>query len=260
MPAPSVYNNWLPAPIVREAKEKEPKRFAGAVVAFKRAVDAAKADVDNPNAWAAVLAGQLLDDLKTLISTKTAFAASDISAFVYALYDVVLLTSSDVEVQVRCCEVLNHVLRHHRHSQYLGLQLPWRPLYGMLQGLYDKPKPQLRGTFLDHIQHSTLFQLVARSRRFFAPGAAEEIWTLLRPALVYGDLMATSTHLALGWLVLFFPTKQLPQTKAAVVQTWVAEWLGVWGRLVNCAYWDTHWLYLVARAVKDDWQGEYVVL
>lgn len=48
-------------------------------------------------------------------------------------------------VQVRIGELLSHVLRHHRHSQYLGLQLPWRPLYDMLLDLYDNPTPRLRG-------------------------------------------------------------------------------------------------------------------
>lgn len=77
------------------------------------------------------------------------------------------------------------------------------------------------GTFLDHVQQSTLFTLVTRCRRWFAPGAAAEIWELLRPALVGGDPMSTPTHCALGWLVLFFPTKQLPQTDPAVAQvTW----------------------------------------
>lgn len=112
------------------------------------------------------------------------------------------------------------------------------------------------GTFLEHVQQSTLFSLVARARRFFVPGAATEIWSLLRPHLVYGDPMGTQTHLALGWLVLFFPTKQIPETQPAVAQGWVGEWLGVWGRLVSCSYWDGHWMYLLARAVKDDWKGE----
>jgi len=47
--------------------------------------------------------------------------------------------------QVRAGECLNHVLRHHRHSQHLGLTLPWRPLYDLLQQLYDNPPPQSRG-------------------------------------------------------------------------------------------------------------------
>jgi len=51
-------------------------------------------------------------------------------------------------VQVRVGDLLSHVLRHHRHSQYLGLTLPWKPLYDMLRSLYDQPPPQLRGESL----------------------------------------------------------------------------------------------------------------
>ncbi|WIA33391.1 hypothetical protein OEZ86_006527 [Tetradesmus obliquus] len=251
-----IYSDWLPPKVVEEAKEKEKQRFATAVAAFKQAaaVAAAEAARGNPNAYAAVL-GQLMDDIKTLVSTKTLFAPAAIRTLVYTLYDVVLATAADIEVQVRTGELLSHVLRHHRHSQHLGLALPWRPLYDMLRGLYDAAPLQVKGTFLEHVQQSTLFSLVARARRFFAPGAATEIWSLLRRHLVYGDPMGTQTHLALGWLVLFFPTKQIPQTQTAVAQGWVGEWLGVWGRLVSCSYWDGHWMYLLARAVKDDWKG-----
>jgi len=24
-------------------------------------------------------------------------------------------------------------------------------------------------------------------------------------------------------------------------QAWVCEWMGVWGRVVHCTYWDNHW-------------------
>jgi len=54
------------------------------------------------------------------------------------------------------------------------------------------------GTFLDHVQQSTLFTLVARARRFFSPGAAAEIYSLLRPALVAGDPQAPTTQVGLG--------------------------------------------------------------
>lgn len=209
---------------------------------------------------------------------------------------------------MRVCELLNHVLRHYRHHQHVGLQLAWRPLYDMLQELYNSPTPHLKGesrwphtracsgrsrileqqwkqedsvvesmirpglqsfvdsivgslhpwcqqslqpqwttaasydtatqlytfissvwdlpaffscctgTFLEHVQQSSLFTLVARARRFFPPGAAAEVYGLLRSDLVSGDPMGTSTHMALGWLVLFFPTKQLPQVEPDTAQ------------------------------------------
>jgi hypothetical protein len=115
--------------------------------------------------------------------------------------------------QVRVAELLSSTLRTYRHDDGLELQLPWRPLFDLLLSLYDVPTtPHYRGSGLRSVQQSTLFTLATRCRRFFAPGAAAEIWALLRPALVHGDPMATRTHLALGWLVLFFPTKQLPHT------------------------------------------------
>jgi hypothetical protein len=40
------------------------------------------------------------------------------------------------------------------------------------------------------------------------------------------------------------------------LQAWVGEWVGVWARVVHCTYWDNHWMYLLARAAKDDWKGE----
>jgi hypothetical protein len=37
------------------------------------------------------------------VSTKTLFAPASIRTLVYTLYDVVLATATDIEVQVRCC-------------------------------------------------------------------------------------------------------------------------------------------------------------
>jgi hypothetical protein len=103
-------------------------------------------------------------------------------------------------------------------------------------------------------RHTTLFTIVARSRRFFAPSAAAEMWATFRPPLL-GDPNSSSAAVALGWLVMFFPTKALPLLEPGLVQGWVDEWVDIWGRLVHCPFWDSHWMYLVARCIKDDWKG-----
>ena len=110
------------------------------------------------------------------------------------------------------------------------------------------------GALLSHARHSTLFSLVTRARRFFPSSAASEVWSTLRPGLL-GDPNSSPAHVALGWLVLFFPTKALPLLEPEVTSHWVSEWMAVWRRLVHCSYWDSHWMYLLARAVKDDWKG-----
>jgi hypothetical protein len=104
-------------------------------------------------------------------------------------------------------------------------------------------------------RHTTLFTIVARARRFFAPSAAAEMWDTFRPPLL-GDPNSSSAAVALGWLVMFFPTKALPLLEPGLVQGWVDEWVDIWGRLVHCPFWDSHWMYLVARCIKDDWKGE----
>lgn len=76
-------------------------------------------------------------------------------------------------------------------SDRCGCQDSYRGLVGFLSDASS-------GTFLDHVQQSTLFTLVARARRFFPPGAAAEIYTLLRPLLVAGDPMAASTQVSGG--------------------------------------------------------------
>ncbi len=60
---------------------------------------------------------------------------------------------------------------------------------------------------------------------------------------------------ALGWLVLFMPTKHLPHADPALVRAWVAEWLDLWDSVAHSSFWDSHWMYLIARTAKDDWKG-----
>jgi hypothetical protein len=160
---------------------------------------------------------------------------------------------------------------------------------------------------LTQARHTTLFALVARARRFFPREAASEVWAAARPALVGGDPSSTAALASLGWLVMFFPTKRLPECDpqevgarqaggrdqtaevaswqqpgrlgvppAAAVERagaragpadrprplrcpqvagWVAEWMDCWDRQAFSEFWSGHWMYLLARAAKDDWKG-----
>ncbi|KAF6261252.1 hypothetical protein COO60DRAFT_1625449, partial [Scenedesmus sp. NREL 46B-D3] len=227
-----IYSDWLPPKVVEEAKQKEKQRFAAAVAAFKQAATVAQTEAasGNPNAYAAVL-GQLMDDIKIEQGT----AAADEVSVVALLPAEAAVCPSVMACRVACapayCLPLTFITGLSGCCwwrcwplllQHLALQLPWRPLYDMLRALYDSAAPQVKGTFLEHVQQSTLFALVARARRFFTPGAAADIWALLRPDLVFGDPMGTRTHLALGWLVLFFPTKQIPASQPGQAQAWAS--------------------------------------
>lgn len=78
---------------------------------------------------------------------------------------------------------------------------------------YSSPRPYTPlchpvGLLLGHGRYSTLFDLVMRLRRFFTAPAIEQQWELLRPAIVANPSSAAA-HEALGYLVLFMPTKHI---------------------------------------------------
>jgi hypothetical protein len=108
---------------------------------------------------------------------------------------------------------------------------------------------------LSSARHAALMALVPPARRFFPASAAGEVWAAARPPLVGGDPSGAAALLSLGWLVLFFPTKRLPDAPVSEARAWVGEWLDCWDRLAFCEYWDARWMYLLARAAKDDWKG-----
>jgi hypothetical protein len=70
---------------------------------------------------------------------------------------------------------------------------------------------------LAQARHSALFSLVPRARRHFPASAAAEVWAAARPALVGGDPAGTAAFMSLGWLVMFFPTKRVPECEPGVV-------------------------------------------
>jgi hypothetical protein len=57
-------------------------------------------------------------------------------------------------------------------------------------------------------RQATLFALVAKARRFFGPGAVEEVWREMEPGLRAAG-GASARFEALAWLALFLPTHDI---------------------------------------------------
>jgi hypothetical protein len=67
MATTSIYTTWLPPPVAAAVRAEEPRRFEAAVKALVDAADAAAsaAAAGAANAYGLVIAGPLLDDIKT---------------------------------------------------------------------------------------------------------------------------------------------------------------------------------------------------
>lgn len=81
-----------------------------------------------------------------------------------------------------------------------------------------RPPPRNAGGMLSQARHTALFALVPRARRFFPAAAAAEVWAAARPALASGDPASNAALMSLGWLVLFFPTKRVPECDPSEVR------------------------------------------
>jgi hypothetical protein len=85
---------------------------------------------------------------RSLVSTKTEFDRAAVAGVATDLWDVTLQSGADVEVQVRACEILAHVLRYYRRDKDLAgrLVLPWRPLFDAIRAqCAGEGLPELKG-------------------------------------------------------------------------------------------------------------------
>jgi proteasome activator subunit 4 len=97
-----------------------------------------------------------------------------------------------------------------------------------------------------------LINLIRKSRRFFPPGSAAEIWAEFRGGLE--DTHQPAAFEALGWITLLMPTLAAGRGEGDWNE-WVSVWLTTWGRVIHNSYWDCLWLALVGRLVKHDTLG-----
>lgn len=256
-----IWNTWLPTQLADEISRDEPLRFAAVVQGLQRDYSQATASSD-ANRWHSVVRWVPL--INNFLQTKVLYPLEDIHLLVDTLMAVVLASTSDLEVQVRCAGTLADVLRTFKRD--ITCEVAWRPLYDLVQSLCGNSAPRLEGVGLTTARHTTLFKLVAASRRFFPPSAAGEVWSLLRPALLdtgpHNNALAGSTaaYEALGWMLLFFPTHVICKCDIEHVNTWVAEWLVCWDQLQQSRHWNQMWMSLFARAAKHDWTGFIVWL
>ncbi|MCJ1297060.1 hypothetical protein MMC34_008629, partial [Xylographa carneopallida] len=112
----------------------------------------------------------------------------------------------ELHVQLRCIQVLTHLLRQPTDPPLPGLTLPWRPFYDLLSSLhfnssrtFTYPQSLLK-------QHSSqLVKLVHHARRYFAADTATQLWQLFSPYLTPFDNASTRSF---SLLALFTPTHQ----------------------------------------------------
>ncbi|KAK9792661.1 hypothetical protein WJX73_001340 [Symbiochloris irregularis] len=152
--------------------------------------------------------------------------------------------NSDMPSAQRCLESLKWV------SVFKSSMTTWhRP-----EACSDAPGQAYSGLAMYFGEQNALSGIIHRSRRFFAPDAAQEIWDAFSPAL--SNMLTPQCLEALGWLVLFLPTCQATiDPKAGAWDAWLGTILDTWQAVAPCDFFQHQALGFVARLAKHDCYG-----
>eukprot|EP00798_Chlamydomonas_sp_ICE-L_P021953 gene21953-29001_t len=236
---PRIWDTWLPPPVALEVKEDR-SRFAAVAQSLEKAVhDAQEQAATNPDAWHSLVIPWI-----PILNNKTTLDTPDVLKAIEALWLVVHNCSLDLEVQL---------MRSQKKELAGRLELPWEPLFKLLQQHFDNPAPRLEGMGLTSTRQMSLQRLASKARRYFAPGTAAALWTLLGPQI--HSTNDTEAYLAVCYIVLFMPTNDASCTDTALLNANIAEWMRCWGLVSGSAHWDSLWMRLFSRTAKHDRAG-----
>ncbi|KAK9865395.1 hypothetical protein WJX84_009143, partial [Apatococcus fuscideae] len=234
---------WLPQDIATEALQEEPKRFSALVQALAQDWGAYSHLPERSLKWI-----PHLNSLFPLVKESCASTDADLAA--RTVLDIILNGKHATAAQMRWSGVLSNLLHTLRHK--LTILIDWRPLYALMQRTFTEPLMGMEGALVVATRRRNMFDLCHSAQRFYAPGAAAEIWRELRPAII--NVHQIEAFEALGWLSLLMPTQQVKRQDADW-NGWAQEWLVLWDSMAHSTMWNNVWMHLFSRLAKHDAKG-----
>lgn len=188
-----------------------------------------------------------------MISAGTRAPSASVLKLSQTLLDIILHCENDLAPQARWGAQLHRIMRHHRKKlNREGLVVPWRPLYEMVRRQMMEPSGSYEGAGVQEARRSALVRVIHRSRRFFPPGSAEEIWAEFGPKL--RDQQHPQAFEALGWLTMLMPTQNAKRGEGPWAE-WAPQWMTLWEAIPHSQYWHSLWLHLFSRLARHDTAG-----
>lgn len=232
-----VYNAWLPAAIVEEAKkEKE---------AFRRVVSCVKGcySPEDPDSVYSTL--NWISVLDLYIKAKSDLSLEDVEPLVQLGLHIFNASCGKLHAQVRWGNLLVRFINKYRKK--LSLTVQWRPLYDNLVRTHFTRSTGPEGWRVKQRHFETVTALVRACRRFFLPNAALEIWS------EFGSLLENPWHNSSfegsGFIKLFLPTNL--DNRDFFSQDWIGKCIEVWSSIPNCQFWNSQWAAVFARVIKN---------
>ncbi|XP_068089225.1 proteasome activator complex subunit 4 isoform X1 [Hyperolius riggenbachi] len=129
------------------------------------------------------------------------------------------------------------------------LQLPWRPLYEMLERILYSKTEHLGLNWFPNSVEGVLKTLVRACRTYFSDDATAEMLEEWRPLMCPFDV---TMQKAISYFELFLPTSLPPELHHKGFKLWFDEFMGLWLSVQNLPQWEGHLVNLFARLATDN--------
>uniref|UniRef100_A0A8D2L1E2 Proteasome activator subunit 4 n=1 Tax=Varanus komodoensis TaxID=61221 RepID=A0A8D2L1E2_VARKO len=177
------------------------------------------------------------------------FSKEDHVLFIKLMYELVTIPKLEISMMQGFARLLINLLKKKELLSRDDLELPWRPLYEMLERILYSKTEHLGLNWFPNSVESVLKTLVKNCRPYFSDDATAEMLDEWRPLMCPFDV---TMQKAITYFELFLPTTLPPELHHKGFKLWIEEFLGLWVSVQNLPQWEGHLVNLFARLATDN--------
>lgn len=177
------------------------------------------------------------------------FSKEDQIKFIKLYYDLILIPGLEASMISLFASTLNGLLKKQYLISPAELQLPWRPLYKLMQTVLDSPYEDVGLFYIPSSLDTVLRNVVKLCRDYFPIEATEEMLSEWRPLLCPFDM---TMPMGISLFETFLPTKTEPKNHQKSYLLWFDEFVGLWQMCHNKPSWEFDLLLLFSRLADNN--------
>uniref|UniRef100_A0A8C0IT45 Proteasome activator subunit 4 n=1 Tax=Chelonoidis abingdonii TaxID=106734 RepID=A0A8C0IT45_CHEAB len=177
------------------------------------------------------------------------FSKEDHVLFIKLLYELVTIPKLEISMMQGFARLLINLLKKKELLSRDDLELPWRPLYEMLERILYSKTEHLGLNWFPNSVENVLKTLVKSCRPYFPENASMEMLNEWQPLMCPFDV---TMQKAITYFELFLPTSLPPELHHKGFKLWFDEFIGLWFSVQNLPQWEGHLVNLFARLATDN--------
>uniref|UniRef100_A0A2K5ZD60 Proteasome activator subunit 4 n=1 Tax=Mandrillus leucophaeus TaxID=9568 RepID=A0A2K5ZD60_MANLE len=177
------------------------------------------------------------------------FSKEDHVLFIKLLYELVSIPKLEISMMQGFARLLINLLKKKELLSRDDLELPWRPLYDMVERILYSKTEHLGLNWFPNSVENILKTLVKSCRPYFPADATAEMLEEWRPLMCPFDV---TMQKAITYFEIFLPTSLPPELHHKGFKLWFDELIGLWVSVQNLPQWEGQLVNLFARLATDN--------